>query len=117
MDPERIPYSSEPVYGQENVSEDAWHSRFANLSTASSIAGILSMMIPYLTLPLGIMALLFGILSLYRGEYHKGRAVTGIVLGSCLILIGGTLIICVSALRPYTDDLTRIFMEYIEHIR
>ena len=113
----RTPYSSDPEDWQGNPSGEAYKSRLANLSIAASIAGFLSMLIPYLTLPLGIMALLFGILSLIRGEYSRGRAVTGIVLGSCLILIGGTLIICVSALSPYADDLTRIFMEYMQHMQ
>ena len=117
MQYERIPTNSGPEYRQGAPDGSAYRSRLANLSLASSVAGFVSMIIPYLTLPLGIMAILFGIFSLYKGEYGRGRAVTGIVIGSCLVLIGGTLIICVSALSPYADDLTRIFMEYLEHIR
>ena len=112
----RIPYGSGPVGGRGPEAQ-AYRSTFSNLSLILGIAGFFTLIIPYISLPIGIMAILFGVLGLRKMEFYRTRAIVGIVFGSCLVLIGGTLIICVSALLPYQDDLIRIWGEYMQQLR
>ena len=88
-------------------------SRFSGAALLLGIAGFFTVFFPYLTLPLGVMAILFGALGLRRGEPARGRAIVGIVMGSCLVLLGAVLVVCISALMPYQDDLIRIFDDYM----
>ena len=111
----RIPYGAGPSVSAAEA--QAYRSQGANLALLLGIVGCVSLLVPWLSLPLGMMAILFGALGLHRGEYHRNRAVTGIVIGVCLVLLSSTLILCLSALRPYQEDLIRIVNEYMQHLR
>ena len=88
-------------------------SSFSNAAVLLAFIGLGTLFVPWLTLVLGVMAILFGALALRRQEPGRGRAITGIAVGGCMVLLGGTLIICMSALMPYQDDLIRIFNDYM----
>lgn len=89
-------------------------SRYSTLSFYLGLAAIPALMIPFLSLVLSVMAILFGIIGLRAGEALKKRAVTGIVVGVVFFLVSATLIFCIVLLAPYANDLTRIFQAYMQ---
>ena len=85
------------------------HSPYASWSMALGTAGLFTLLFPVITLILGCAAIFLGALSCYRREVRQKRAVTGIVLGVCLVLLGAVLLYSIAALRPYGSELSRLW--------
>ena len=92
-------------------------SPFALWSAVLGIAGILLLSVPAAGLAAGVVAIVLGGISLRRGEDRRHRAVAGIVTGCCLVLMGAVLVFCMSALRPYEDDLEILFRNTLNQLR
>jgi len=78
-------------------------------SIAALVLGILSIMIPYVGIILGIMAIIFSSLSLKelkrRYEQGKGLAIAGLVCGIIGTIIYGLLIILVFLLVIFSNEI------------
>lgn len=90
---------------------------YAGWSVRLGIVSLLALVYPYLAVVLSVMAILLGVVSLRRGEAGRRRAVAGIVTGAAAFSLGVTLCIAMAILGPYTAELQRLFLEYIEHTR
>lgn len=113
----RIQYGRGPEMYTDPEEEQRVRSRFAGLSFLVSIVSIMSLSFPYVTTPLSVMAILFGVISLRRQEYARKRAITGIVIGAVTFLLGATLTICMVILMPYAEDLMSIFQNYMGQMK
>lgn len=116
---ERGPYSRTAYTGDVRQNEDSRSQegdKFANASIGCSIAAIFLTVFPYAGIPLGLMGLIFGILALHDRTVRNGRAVCGIVIGIGTVLLGTVLIIAMSALMPYEEQLLQMFQEYINSV-
>lgn len=85
------------------------------MATASLVLGIIAVVsccIPYLAIPVSIAAIGFGILG-YKSA-ARTKAIIGIVLGAAMLLVGMTLLISISALMPYSEELLEAFSMYME---
>ena len=93
-------------------------SRFSGAALLLGIAGFFTVFFPYLTLPLGVMAILFGALGLRRGEPARGRAIVGIVMGSCLVLLphNESLAIYIALLVVYLASLKAGFLQLCDSL-
>ncbi len=113
------PYDSA---GQRAREQEAWQQsrakqeRFssegcAKASLVVAILSILSFMIPYLTIPVSLVSIVLGVMGM-RTRYRR-RAIAAIVIGGIMALTGVVLMICLSALNPYTEDLMNMLTDYI----
>ena len=85
------------------------HSPYASWSAALGTIGLFTLLFPVITLILGGAAVFLGALSFHRREERQKRAVTGIVLGICLVLLGAVLLYSITALRPYGNELSKLW--------
>lgn len=92
-------------------------SSLSSLALKSGIAAILALGIPAASLPLSLMALLFGLAGLLRGESGRKQAAAGMVIGTAVFLTGSVLLFSASALRPYQADLRRVLEEGLRRLR
>jgi len=85
---------------------------FSNLSIFLSVGAAVSLLVPYIAVPVAVMSIIFGILSIRKQEGRLPAAAAGIAVSSAVLLIGAVLIICLSALSPYMADFTKMFSEF-----
>ena len=107
----RIPYLDQPAAVPER------EGTISTLAMIAGIASIFSLFVPYIAIPVSLMAVLFGILGYRQTVLYRRRAVCGIVTGVIALLFGSVLLFCVFALRPYNEDLYQIFREYFSSLR
>lgn len=85
------PYGQQPPYGQPPYGAPQ-EQKPKGFAIASMVCGIVSIVIcccEYIAIPLGIVAIVLGIISLKKGESGKGMAIAGIVCAGCsLVFIG-----------------------------
>ena len=110
----RIPYGASTV-DPENV--QAAQSKFSSLAFVLSLVSIVLLLFPYVAVPVSVMAVLFGIVGLRRGEFLKKRAITGIVIGVAVFLFATVMMFCLMLLMPYGDELTAVFQNYLNRMR
>ncbi len=88
----------------------------AGCARASLILGILSIVsitMPYITIILSLAAIAFGILG--SRSRRRGQAIAGIIMGVVMLLTGMVLLVCLSALEPYEEELTNLFYNYLNN--
>lgn len=105
-------------------SEEYKQEIFSRLSMFTAILSCILLMIPRAALPVSMMAILFGAVSIRR-EWDPqnrqntgipGRAVTGIVIGVVIFLFAAVLSFCMTALGPYSEDLRLLMEEYMSRM-
>ena len=107
----RTPYSDRPVAAPER------EGMISSLAMIAGIAAIFSLFVPYIAIPVSVMAILFGIVGYRQTVIYRRRAICGIVTGVIALLFGSVLLFCVFALRPYNEDLYQIFREYFSSLQ
>ena len=108
--------------GEDEWVDEPWYAvwfrfGFAGWSLRLGIVSLLFLIYPYPAVVLSVMAVLLGVISLRRGESGRGRAVAGIVTGAAAFSLGATLCAAMAILGPYTAELERLFLEYVQHMR
>lgn len=86
---------------------------FSNLSIFLSVGAVVSLLVPYIAVPVAVMSIIFGAISLKTQEGRNGTAIAGIAVSSAALLIGAALIISLAALAPYMEDLREMFSAFM----
>lgn len=83
------------------------NSEKSGMAIASMVCGIVSIVIcccEYIAVPLGIVALVLGILSIKKGQGGKGMAVAGIVCACCALAF---ILVCEILVRSGAIDMSQ----------
>ena len=95
-----------------NTNAAAGRPVFSNLSICLSVGAVVSLLVPYIAVPIAVMSIIFGTFSIIKKEGRLSTAIAGIAVSSAALLIGAVLIICLAALSPYMADFTKMFSEF-----
>ena len=107
---QRIPYG-QPDGGGPVISLAG--ARYCRISLILAVVSCMLIMVPFLPIPVSIMAIAFGVIGYRRSIHSRGRAIAGIAVGAAVLLISMTLSVCVTMLMPYMEDLNRMMESYL----
>ena len=109
---QRIPYG--PAGGGNGPVISQAGAGYCKLSLILGIISLVLIGVPFLPIPVSLMAIAFGVIGYRRSTHFRGRAVAGIAVGSAALILGITMSICLAMLMPYADDLSRMMETYFK---
>jgi len=112
---QRIPYGQGYGGGGPVISQEG--AGFCRLSLILGIISLFMIWMPFLPIPVSLMAIAFGVLGYRRSIHSRGKAVAGIAVGSASLLLGVTISVCIAMLMPYADDLNKMMETYFQRMQ